>query len=73
MEVEWEVALEDFQAEVSEGWAECAMDFPQGTVPKCRPEREKTVSEPQKLGSGQITKSERVMWLTPLLSSVQTD
>lgn len=49
------------------------MDFPRGTVPKCRAERERPASEPQKLGSSQITKRERVMWLTPLLSSLQTD
>lgn len=49
MEAEQEAALEDFQAEVSEGWAGCAMDSPRGTVPKCRPER--PVSEPQKLGN----------------------
>lgn len=40
MEVEWEAAPEDFQAEVSERWAGHTVDFLWGTVPKCRPARE---------------------------------
>lgn len=59
MEGEWEVALEDWQAQVSERWAgvfsQLSRWIPHGALCQGAGQRRRPVSEPQKLGRAKTT------------------